>query len=69
MRKLRYERLSNLTRVSEVMMEMGFEPSSNFRANALNIIAIFECITNLEINDFLKEDRLKIGLSYSEVKW
>lgn len=69
MRKLRYERLSNLARVSEVMMEMGFEPSSSFRANALNIIAIFECITNLEINDFLKEDRLKIGLSYSEVKW
>lgn len=68
MKKLRYERLSNLTRVM-VTMEMGFEPSTSFRANALNIVAIFEHITTLEINDFLKEDRLKIVLSYSEVKW
>lgn len=55
--------LSSLTRVSQVVMEKGFEPSSSFRANAFNVIAVFECVATLEINDFLKEVRLKIATS------
>ena len=48
-------------------MEMGFEPSSHFRACTFYIVALFECSTTLEINNFFTEGGLKIHTSCEEV--